>query len=499
MTLTSTSKTVEPGGAFDPGIVRVGADIVELVTSGMYLSPITVFREYVQNAADGIDAARSAGLLEGQTPGRVDVAFDHARRSVTIADDGVGVCADQVPAILLAIGGSSKRGTGARGFRGVGRLSGLAYCKELVFRTKAAGDPIESVLTWDAIALRSGIASARTGTDMREVIARSVRLETTRSDDKSGHFFEVTLRGVVRHRQDLLLNEGAVAHYLGQVAPLPFATDFSFGPLIVDRLSTASAAAVPLQLIVGGQEIVRPYRDSHEQPGTDKRLHLREVEFFELADVDGGIGGIGWLAHHDYVRSVSTMLGIRGLRARVGDIQIGDPDLFDSSFREPRFNGWTVGELHILDGRLVPNARRDNFEVNHHSNNLLVQLAPVASGVSHRCRTSSISRTASIIVRHTIDDGTALIASRQSDRLAISRCRAAVRRGALKLRRVDDSGVRDELSAELERLDTALAELSPADSAGVIAAEEAIALVASMVTNRAQAHQLMDALRGIQA
>ena len=32
-----------------------------------------------------------------------------------------------------------------------------------------------------------------------------------------------------------------------------------------------------------------------------------------------------------------------------------------SSFTEERFNRWCVGELHILDSRIVPNARLDYF------------------------------------------------------------------------------------------------------------------------------------------
>ena len=46
------------------------------------------------------------------------------------------------------------------------------------------------------------------------------------------------------------------------------------------------------------------------------------------------------------------------------DVQVGESNLFEDSFKEPRFNGWTIGEIHVLDRRVVPNARRDNFEVN---------------------------------------------------------------------------------------------------------------------------------------
>ena len=46
------------------GNVIVGKDILELLSSSMYLDPITIYREYVQNSADAID------LTEGWRGGR---------------------------------------------------------------------------------------------------------------------------------------------------------------------------------------------------------------------------------------------------------------------------------------------------------------------------------------------------------------------------------------------------------------------------------------------
>src|SRR4051812_39826151 len=100
--------------------VRVGKDVIEILTSGMYVSPLSIYREYVQNSADAIDQAKSAGAMAA---GRVSLSFDHPTRSVTIRDDGSGIPSDKAVDVLLAVGGSRKRGTRARGFRGVGRLS----------------------------------------------------------------------------------------------------------------------------------------------------------------------------------------------------------------------------------------------------------------------------------------------------------------------------------------------------------------------------------------
>src|SRR5262245_26350491 len=115
----------------------------------MYVSPVTIYREYIQNGADSIDLARAEGVLGRGRRGEVSIALDHAARAVAIRDNGAGITAKDAPGILLAIGGSAKRGTNARGFRGVGRLSGIAYCRTLQFRTKAVGESKITSVIWD--------------------------------------------------------------------------------------------------------------------------------------------------------------------------------------------------------------------------------------------------------------------------------------------------------------------------------------------------------------
>ena len=41
--------------------IVIGKDILELLSSSMYVDPMTIYREYVQNAADSIDEARAGG------------------------------------------------------------------------------------------------------------------------------------------------------------------------------------------------------------------------------------------------------------------------------------------------------------------------------------------------------------------------------------------------------------------------------------------------------
>ena len=51
-----------------------------------------------------------------------------------------------------------------------------------------------------------------------------------------------------------------------------------------------------------------------------------------------------------------------------------------------------VGEIHVIDSRIIPNGRRDHYEQNVHYTNLINQLSPIAREISNRCRTSSAKR-----------------------------------------------------------------------------------------------------------
>ncbi len=476
-------------------LIRVGKDVIEILTTGMYVSPLSIYREYVQNSADSIDEARKRGLFVTGERGSVTIGVDHASRSVAIRDNGTGLPVHSAAGTLLAVGNSPKRGTDARGFRGVGRLCGLAYCRELEFRTKAKGDESVLDMTWDCRALRARLGDPAYAADIREIIADVVRTRREKADDRSERFFEVHMRDIARFRQDILLNEKLIAHYLAQAAPVAFSGDFSFASEIEARLAS-HGARMPIDVTVAGEPVRKLYRDKTQIPGTNNSVTIERVEFVEFANVDGEVGALAWLGHHEYMRSLPIGLGIRGLRARVGDVQVGEPDLFDDSFKEPRFNGWTVGEIHVLDRRLVPNARRDNFEVNHHYANLLAQVGPLASRLTQICRTISVSRNAAQIVQNMVDDiESRLKAPRRIDRAELSRMKAALGRARGKFIAIGDEKLRARLSAKVGRLEQQLAAVKPSRGPAVVAVEEALALVSKLVTNRTQARKLIEALQ----
>ena len=377
--LAKASEVVEGGPAI------VGKDVLELLSTAMYVEPLTIYREYAQNAADAIDQARAGG----HDAGRIEIALDAVARTVSIRDDAAGIPASDFRRVLTSVGASAKRGTEARGFRGVGRLSGLAYARSLTFQSRAAGEDRVSTMTWNCQALRTAL---RDPADTRDLAAIIDAITTTTVTDEAGDpYFEVRLDGVARQGDDRVMSQGAVADYLSEIAPVPLGTSFSHGPAIAERLGGTVALGNLTITINGGEPVTRPFRDEIPVDG-GRPLRLREIAFVEVPSIDGGIAAVGWIAHHDYEGAIHPSTHVRGLRVRAGDVQVGEAGVLADVFPESRFDAWTVGEIHVLDPRIIPNGRRDDFERNVHLANLKNHLAPLGRDVANRCRTSSRDR-----------------------------------------------------------------------------------------------------------
>ena len=378
--------------------IFIGKDVLELLSTSMYIDPLTMYREYIQNAADAHDV--DVALLDSERGGSVRIKINRQERSILITDDGLGLSEREFRKRLTSIGGSTKRGTNARGFRGVGRLAGLAYCQELIFRTRPAGKDSVYELRWDSRKVRTLLRSADTHLDLAGIIAESIESRTMPAAGYPEHFFEVELRNVVRHRDDRLLNPVDVAQYLSQVAPVAFHPDFRFGSEITSFLRDNGVGYAPLAVEIEGEgPIFRPHRNEISVGG--KIVSLLTPEMFTTLDRDGERSAVTWILHHEYAGTLPKSTLINGWRVRSGDVQVGGNDILEELFQESRFNGWMVAETHVTSKKIIPNGRRDNYEHSAHYSDLLTRLTPTAKDIAHRCRVSSISRNA--LQRHEAD------------------------------------------------------------------------------------------------
>ena len=362
----------------------VGGEILNLLTSGMYGNPLAIYREYIQNSADAIEASSDP------ESGRVEVALAPGERRVSIRDNGPGLSRREAERELIPIARSRKQRGIARGFRGIGRLSALAFAETVSFRTRSTAQESVTQIEWNGSALKSAVVE-KLPTD--RIIQNCVRVSELSGSDWPDSFFEVEVGRVARHAASLILNHEAVRSYIGEVCPVPMARNFPFAQE-VGQLFGCLDRPLSLHIVVSGSDnpATRPFGDS--LPVTENfRDTFTSFECFQIPSLDReSSAATGWIAHSSYLGAIPRNLGIRGLRAREGNIQIGGEGIFDHLFPEERFNRWCVGEVHILDSRVLPNGRRDYFEPGPHVRNLENQLKAVASHIAKRCRKASASR-----------------------------------------------------------------------------------------------------------
>ena len=322
--------------------------------------------------------------------GEVRVEIDTPGLAIRIRDNGPGLSHKAAVRALLPIALSEKRYGIHRGFRGIGRLSGLAFADSVTFLTRARGGRPVTRIVWDGSKLRSQILSTA---QTERAIPGCVSIATLPGQDYPPHFFEVELSGVARHAAGLVLNREVVRNYIGEVCPVPIDPAFPFAHRL-DGLFRGEKAPLTLKVLLNGDPtpVTRRFGGSIRF-SEDREDHFTDFEEFHIPSADReGTAAKGWVAHSSYLGAIPKDAGIRGIRARAGNIQIGKETVFDPLFPEERFNRWCVGEFHVADPRIVPNGRRDYFEPGPHVRNLENQLGAVARNIVARCRKSSATR-----------------------------------------------------------------------------------------------------------
>ncbi len=361
----------------------IGGSVINLVTTGIYGDPRALYREYLQNSADAFQVA-------GNLPGRVEITIDPASRLIRIRDIGNGLSRHDAIEALLPLARSKKRLGAESGFRGIGRLAGLVFADSVGFLTRTSEThPVTSV-TWNGMELR---ARSRQETAPETAIKESTTIEEFAGAEYPANFFEVEISGAARHAASAILNTDAVAGYIAESGPVALGQGFPFSKQVHDLLEQFPHSVRSIDVSINGNEsIKRPHRE-----GIAFSDHLfdpfSEFETFSIPCADSEeIAAIGWIAHSSYIKAIPKALRVRGLRAREGNLQVGGETAFDHLFAEERFNRWCVGEVNIIDTRIVPNATRSYFEPGPHVRHLENHLSSVAAAISKRCRAASSTR-----------------------------------------------------------------------------------------------------------
>lgn len=375
--------------------VQVGKYTLESLTTGMYSDPKIVYREYIQNSVDSLENALAIGLIERQSM-RIDIIVDAENSYISIRDNGAGISHAESRATLMNVGNSKKRNSSNRGFRGIGRLGGMSYCDTLVFSTSAENEKVKSVVTFDCKRLRQLLIPGQYEDLSLSAVLEQITTIETLPEKAEKHYFVVEMKDVSSF-SDLLDIDG-VKSYIAQVAPLPYQSrHFIYISQLKSFLSDNGYSVEEFPIFVGEDEsdlepVYKPNKSRFHSDRNKKTVdEITSMTYFDVR-VGDELYALGWYGNCGWYGFLSDK-ELCGIRVRKGNILIGDSKTMNGIFREARFNGWTQGEIFILTDKLVPNARRDDFEQNDAYRELVQILSDtIGSDIPKKIREASTTR-----------------------------------------------------------------------------------------------------------
>ena len=295
--------------------LAVGSSILGLVTAGMYDNPLAIYREYIQNAVDALQQNQD------EPNGKIEVILDPQERTVRIRDNGPGLTYEQSEKELLPIGRSNKCLGTDLGFRGIGRLSGLAFAATVTFRTRRRStDPVTCV-TWTGIGSRTQSEWPERAED---ALQRCATVDTEPGETYPDRFFEAEVSGISRHAAGALLNEDAVRSYISEVCPVPMSREFRYAQRVNDLFRCGGPFTTQVVTVNDDPQPVQRQYGASIRFNDNRTDQFKDFEEFRVPRLEGtGDAAVAWVAHSSYTGVIPKAAAVRGIRARLGNIQIG--------------------------------------------------------------------------------------------------------------------------------------------------------------------------------
>ncbi len=359
--------------------IGMGLRLLETLTSALYEDPIVFFREYVQNSAD-------AFTRHPVTNARIDIKIDKKNKKIVFLDNGYGIPKKDFIDKMTSIGKSDKsKAIDQIGFRGIGRLAAMPFCKELIFKNKVENEEEIQVFSWDGEKYNTLLSQSETD-DLESAIEQITQKSVLKYEGNiSDHFFKVEL---VSYRTEIeeLVNGKDFKQKLSRLLPLKYADSFEAKKAIHNHYKEfmgESLEKYEFDVYLDDDQLYKPYSETHI---LESDIVFWDLSFDQLSEeVPAEKIGVLWFTFNRkvssnpadsprgiFVRSKNMLLGNE--YAIADSVSKGNND-YVTTYREltQTLNG-VYGELLIDTQRLSDNARRDWFKIDLNSNQLRVIL-----------------------------------------------------------------------------------------------------------------------------
>lgn len=335
----------------------IGAEIISILTKGMYLDPKDALREYIQN---GIDAEAT------------DISVKIRQDIVVVQDNGLGMDKNTMRK-SVRIGISDKNPKLKVGFMGIGIYSAFHLCDQLHIYSRTQEEK-PNKMVFNFLGMRRQLERQR---ELRfsdnlkkdDIIALQDLMEENIDIYELDRieFPKVGTRIEMINLEPTFFKTisqfDEIATYLEQVIPLPFSPNFKYGNEIShyitqvcrDKGIVHSFINLKLQINNETRTLCRPYTDElfdNSTPLEPEFIHIgNQSEFF----------GIAWGCLNSSKNSIKSN-SLRGFILKKNGFSIGTRnDMLPYFGRQIYFNRY-VGEFIVLNQKLLPNASRSEFE-----------------------------------------------------------------------------------------------------------------------------------------
>ncbi|QOD81541.1 molecular chaperone HtpG [Chromobacterium haemolyticum] len=141
--------------------------LLQLMIHSLYSNKEIFLRELISNASDAADKLRFEGLakpelFENEPELKITIGYDAEARTLTIADNGIGMSRDEVianigtiaksgtKAFFEQLSGDAKKDANLIGQFGVGFYSAFIVADKVTLTTRRAGDAADSATRWES-------------------------------------------------------------------------------------------------------------------------------------------------------------------------------------------------------------------------------------------------------------------------------------------------------------------------------------------------------------
>ena len=359
--------------------IRFGKRLLETLTAALYSEPLVVFREYVQNAVDSF--IRNRNKMQNDFCVEIDIIGD----KITIRDNGFAIPSDSFLETMLNIS-ASKKGESEIGFRGIGRLSGMSFCKTLTFRNKYADSQIEQSFIWKNYAYRE-LLKTKEESDIPNVLKIITEVPQAKAVANNSHYFEVEMVGLEKSLVDCIFLEivkekkvykkkptdGFIAK-LADLLPVPYKTEFTQANRIRDEYYKQFGerlASYEFPIKLNGSQIFKTYTDADIG---ESGIQCIPFLMKDAKGVDSTVGFV-WLTFNFKFKAYRGKYGISVRNKNV--LLAGETALADEASRSmmaSTSHGQFVsaikcvkGEFYFKTNLLSDNSKRDWFRIDDYS------------------------------------------------------------------------------------------------------------------------------------